>query len=258
MLEQAGGRVNAPSLAPDALRPCLSRENVQRTITVTGKVAGRDLGIVVDDARRAVADGVMLRPGYRIECSGQFESSEQASALLCWLGPRRRRRDVLPAGGGIPLGAPGRIDHGQRAAGAYRRHRRRLRVGGVLSAASIIALIALLGFAARNGILLVSHIEHLRHAEGVADLREAVTRLHRSPRADPDGRAVDGLALAPVALGAGAPGIELQAPMASVMIFGLASSTTCCSCRRRTTCCTTGQRGVRKHSPRIDAEAIVR
>lgn len=34
-----------------------------------------------------------------------------------------------------------------------------------------------------------------------------------------------GLALVPVALGAGEPGSEIQAPMASVIIFGLASST---------------------------------
>ncbi|MDP2389163.1 MAG: efflux RND transporter permease subunit, partial [Acidobacteriota bacterium] len=34
-----------------------------------------------------------------------------------------------------------------------------------------------------------------------------------------------GLALVPVAMGAGEPGSEIQAPMASVIIFGLASST---------------------------------
>jgi Cu/Ag efflux pump CusA len=98
--------------------------------------------------------------------------------------------------------------------------------GGVLSVASIIGLIALLGIAARNGIMLVSHIEYLRNDEGVTDLRAAVVQ-----------GAVDrvvpilmtalctGLALVPVALGAGEPGSEIQAPMASVIIFGLVSST---------------------------------
>ena len=38
---------------------------------------------------------------------------------------------------------------------------------------SIIGLIALLGIAARNGIMLVSHIEYLRHEERVTDLRQA-------------------------------------------------------------------------------------
>jgi Cu/Ag efflux pump CusA len=98
--------------------------------------------------------------------------------------------------------------------------------GGVLSVASIIGLIALLGIAARNGIMLVSHIEHLRHDEGVSNLREAVTRGSIDRLVPILMTALStGLALVPVAMGAGEPGSEIQAPMASVIIFGLASST---------------------------------
>ncbi len=203
----------------------ISRENVQRKIAVTGNVAGRDLGSVVDDARRAV-ESVALPAGYRVEFSGQFESSEQASTLLFWLSlgvvvamffMLATAFRSAPLAGLIMVNLPLALIGG--IAGVFAS-------GGVLSVASIIGLIALLGIAARNGIMLVSHIEHLRHEEGVTDLREAVIRGSVDRLVPILMTALStGLALVPVALGAGEPGSEIQAPMASVIIFGLASST---------------------------------
>jgi Cu/Ag efflux pump CusA len=203
----------------------ISRENVQRKITVTGHVAGRDLGSVVDAARRAVA-GIPKPAGYRIEFSGQFESSEQASTLLFWLSlgvvvamffMLATAFRSAPLAGLMMVNLPLALIGG--VAGVFVS-------GGVLSVASIIGLIALLGIAARNGIMLVSHIEYLRKEEGIRDLREAVTRgsIDRLVPILMTALAT-GLALVPVALGAGDPGSEIQAPMASVIIFGMASST---------------------------------
>ncbi len=224
-----GGRVPIDAVAQvsvDRSPNFISRENVQRKITVSGNVAGRDLGSVVDDARRAVAGAVRLPPGYRIEFSGQFESSEQASRLLFWLSLgvvgamffmlAAAFRSGLLAGlvmVNLPLALMGGV------AGVFLS-------GGVLSVASIIGLIALLGIAARNGIMLVSHIEHLRREEGITDLREAVIQgaIDRIVPILMTALAT-GLALVPVALGAGEPGSEIQAPMATVIIVGLASST---------------------------------
>ena len=225
----SGGRVPVSAVADvreDRSPNFISRENVQRKITVTANVAGRDLGSVVDDVQAAVSSGVTLPTGYRVEYSGQFESSEHAASLLLWLSIAvilamffilaAAFRSGSLAGlimVNLPLALIGGI------AGVFAS-------GGVLSVASIIGLIALLGIAARNGIMLVSHIEYLRREEGVSDLRRAVVQ-GSVDRVVPILMTAlcTGLALVPVALGAGEPGSEIQAPMASVIIFGLVSST---------------------------------
>jgi Cu/Ag efflux pump CusA len=95
-----------------------------------------------------------------------------------------------------------------------------------LSVASIIGFITLFGIATRNGIMLVSHIRHLLEVEGETDLGRAILR-GAAERVSPIlmTALAAGLALIPVALGAGKPGSEIQAPMAMVILSGLFSST---------------------------------
>jgi CzcA family heavy metal efflux pump len=202
------------------------RENVQRRIVISSNVAGRDLGSVVGDIRSAVAQSVSMPAGYRVEYGGQFESEQSASQRLLGLGALviaglfmllvlafGRARDALLVMVNLPLALIGGV------VGVFLS-------GGVLNVATIIGFITLFGIATRNGIMLVSHIQHVMTVEGVTDFREAVERGSRERLVPILMTAMAaGLALIPLALGGGQAGSEIQTPMAIVILCGLVTST---------------------------------
>ena len=202
------------------------RENVQRRIVVQCNVAGRDLRSVVDDIQRQVAASVQLPAGIRIDYGGQFENESSASRQLLWLSlgvvvaifvvlmtAFGSTRDAVLVMLNLPLALIGGV------IGVYLG-------GGVLSVASIVGFVTLFGIATRNGIMLVSHIRHLQSHEGVRDFVTAVTQ-GATERLVPIlmTALAAGLALVPIAMSMGEAGSEIQAPMAMVILFGLASST---------------------------------
>jgi Cu/Ag efflux pump CusA len=202
------------------------RENVQRRIVISCNVAGRDLGGVVRDVQVAIAQAVPMPVGYRVEYGGQFESEERATQRLLALGVLviaglfmllvlafGRARDALLVMVNLPLALIGGV------VGVFLS-------GGILSVATLIGFITLFGIATRNGIMLVSHIQHLMQKEGVVDLREAVERGARERLVPILMTAMAaGLALIPLALGSGQSGSEIQTPMAIVILCGLTTST---------------------------------
>jgi len=202
------------------------RENVQRRIVISCNVAGRDLGGVVRDIQAAIGQRVQMPAGYRVEYGGQFESEESASQRLLALGVLvlgglflllvvafGRPRDALLVMVNLPLALIGGVG------GVFLS-------GGVLNVATIIGFITLFGIATRNGIMLVSHIQHLMRYEGVTDFREAVERGARERLAPILMTAMAaGLALIPLAFGGGKSGSEIQTPMAIVILCGLITST---------------------------------
>jgi copper/silver efflux system protein len=201
----------------------ISRENVQRKIVIQSNVAGRDVGSVVEDIQERVAAEVVFPPGYYVEYGGQFESASEAtrtigllslvsmSAIFLLLfmefGSARQALLVMV---NLPLALVGGIFAV-------------MLTSGVLNIATLVGFITLFGIAVRNGILLVSHYNHLL-AEGVT-LHEAVYRGSME-RLNPVMMTAlsAGLALIPLALAGGEPGNEIQSPMAVVVLGGLLSA----------------------------------
>jgi Cu/Ag efflux pump CusA len=108
-------------------------------------------------------------------------------------------------------------------------------VGGVLIAwislgsitlGALVGFFAVLGIAARNGILLIAHFRHLEQEEGLPFGRELVIR-GASERLAPIlmTALATALALAPLAINGNRPGQEIEYPMAIVILGGLLTST---------------------------------
>jgi CzcA family heavy metal efflux pump len=203
----------------------ISRENVQRKIVVRSNVEDRDIGGVVNDIRAAVDASVDLPEGYFIQYGGQFESAEAASRIISLLSLLSllliivalylefgNIRDTMLVLVNLPLALIGGV-----AAVIIS--------GGVLNIASMVGFITLFGISVRNGIMMVSHYNHLMKVEGLerseAVLRGSLERL--SPILMT--ALTTGLALLPMALASGKPGNEIQAPMAMVILGGLCTAT---------------------------------
>ena len=181
---------------------------------------------VVAEIQQTVAERVDLPRGYYVQYGGQFESAQETRRLLGVLGVAvvlgigfllhvvfRSVRDTLLIMVNLPLALIGGV------VGVYLS-------GGILSVASLIGFISVFGIAARNGIMMVSHIRHLQRHEGVRDFREAVRRGAMERLAPILMTALAaGLALVPLALGGERPGREILTPMAIVILCGLLSST---------------------------------
>jgi Cu/Ag efflux pump CusA len=204
----------------------VSRENVQRKIVVMANVAGRDLSSVVEDLRARVGQNVKLPTGYHVEYGGQFESAAEATRVLTFLGTVvvagiflllylafRSVRDAALVMLNLPLALIGGV------VGMFV-------ADGVLSVATLIGFITLFGIATRNGVMIIAHVRHLRETEAISDPVELVVH-GATERLVPIlmTALAAGLALVPLALAAGEPGSEIQAPMAIVILCGLASST---------------------------------
>lgn len=202
----------------------ISRENVQRKVVVSANIASGDVAGTVDRVREHLSKNLQLEEGYRLEYGGQFESADSASRTL-WLATlvailvvfvllySEFKSTTLSAV--VLLNLPLALIGGILAT---------YFTSAVMSIPAIIGLITLFGIATRNGILLVSRYQHLRH-EGMS-LDEAV--LHGSAdRLTPILMTAftSALALVPMIMNGSASGNEIQSPMAVVVLGGLLSST---------------------------------
>jgi Cu/Ag efflux pump CusA len=203
----------------------ISRENVQRKIVIQANVAGRDLRGAVEEIRSKLDTGLELPHGYFVELGGQFESEARATRTVALLSlvsllaivvaltmEFSSFRQAVLVMVNLPLALIGGIVSV-------------LLTEGIISIASLVGFITLFGIAVRNGVLMVSHYNHLIEKEGLA-LADAVVQGSLE-RLNPIlmTAMTTGLALIPLALAGDKPGSELESPMAIVILGGLVSAT---------------------------------
>ncbi len=203
----------------------IQREGASRRIDVTCNVRGRDLGTVAREVERRIA-GLSLPTGHHAELLGEYAARASARtrlmllALLSLVGIAavlyadfRSARVTALAFATLPFALVG----GVFAA---------LAGDGVLSLGSLVGFVTVLGIAARNGILLVSHYRHLEREEGVAFGRALVIRGATERLAPILMTALaTGLGLVPLVAAGNRPGHEIEHPMAVVILGGLVTST---------------------------------
>ncbi len=223
-----GGFVRLGDIADVVVVPtpgAIRHEASSRRLDVTCEVRGRAL----DQVARQLEDELhelSFPPGHHAELLGEYAAQQEAArslamggaiallgiVLILYIDFRSARLTVLVLTT-LPFALVGAV------AAAHLG-------GGVLSLGSLVGFVTVLGIAARNGIMLVSHYRHLREVEVMAfgvDLvvRGTVERL--SPILMT--ALCTALALVPLAIWGDRPGHEIEHPMAVVILGGLTTST---------------------------------
>ncbi|EMO08681.1 MMPL family protein [Leptospira borgpetersenii str. Noumea 25] len=200
------------------------RQDGKRTITVRLNVRGRDQGGFVSELQERVKKEVKIPEGFEVRYGGQYENLARVGKQLAIVIPvtigiifgllfmlYRDLRSVIVALSCIPLSLLGGI-YALLARGYY------------FNVSAGVGFISLFGIATMAGILFVSKANHLRHDDIMMSVREsailsAVTQLR--PRLMTMLLALLGLIPATMASGVGS---DVQRPLATVMVGGLASA----------------------------------
>ena len=208
--------------------PMLKSDNGQLTSYVYIDVTGRDLGSVVDDLRRVVAEQVQLPAGYSLAWSGQYEYLQRAAErlrivvpatllivfVLIYLVFRRFGEAAI-----IMLSLPFALIGGLWLVWL---------LGHAISVATVIGFIALAGVAAEFGIIMLLYLRHAWERQLAlnpdacereldAAIREGAVQRVR-PKAMTVGVILAGLL--PILAGSGA-GSEVMQRIAAPMVGGM-------------------------------------
>ena len=203
----------------------IEHENTFRRIDVLANARGRDLGAVAGDVEDAIED-VDFPLEYRAEMLGEFTERKAAQDRLVFYGIAAVLGILLllmAAFGSWRLTTlsfvilPSALVGGVIAVYAG---------GGIISLGSLVGFFTVLGIAARNGIMLINHYQHLEREEGEAFGPELVLRGARERLAPILMTAfTTGLALIPLVIAGNIAGNEIEHPMAIVILGGLVTST---------------------------------
>lgn len=224
----SGGQVRLADVADVSIRPTpnvIEHEHLKRRITVSANVRGRDLGSVARDVEKRMK-GVSFPTGYYPEMAGEYvERREVQERMLLFSAAaavgifillqtsfRSMRLATL-----VFLTLPSALVGGVLAAYLG---------SGIISLGSLVGFLTVFGIAARNGIMMISHFQHLEELEGMTFGPQLVQRGARE-RLSPIlmTTIATGLALVPLVIAGDIPGQEIELPMAIVILGGLVTST---------------------------------
>jgi CzcA family heavy metal efflux pump len=223
-----GGHVRLKDVAQVRVTPApnvVKRENASRRLDVGANVRGRDLGAVSRDVEARVA-AISFPREYHPEILGEYAERQAAQQrLLAYAGAAVVGLFLLlvMAYGSWRLAIlsfltlPSALVGGVLAAYLG---------SGVLSLGSLVGFLTVLGIAARNGIMMINHYQHLERHEGetfgpglvLRGARERLSPILMTALAT-------GLALIPLIVLGDIPGHEIELPMAIVILGGLITST---------------------------------
>lgn len=203
--------------------PQIRRDDVQRRVVIQANVADRDMGGLVAELRQRIDNEIDLPTGYSVVFGGQFENQERAQQRLMIVVPLslaliflllyfafHSMGQALLIMLNVPLALIGGI------AALYLS-------GQYLSVPGSIGFIALFGVAVLNGVVMVNAIN--QNLTGGMDMNDAVYRGALSRLRPVLMTAfIAALGLIPMLLSHGV-GSEVQRPLATVVVGGLASST---------------------------------
>ncbi len=223
-----GGHVRLEQVADVRMAPtpnAIKRELQSRRVDVEANVEGRDLASVIGDVEDRVGT-VKMPLGYHAAILGESTELNAAQSRLTLFGLGAAILIFLllqAAFGSLRLATltfvllPTALVGGALAVWLG---------DGVLSLGSLVGFLTVFGIAARNGILMISHFQHLEQEEGMAFgpalvLRGAKERLAPILMT----ACATGLALVPLVWAGSIPGHEIEHPMAIVILGGLVTST---------------------------------
>jgi Cu/Ag efflux pump CusA len=222
-----GKTVRLADVADVSLQPspnAIDRELDSRRLDVSATFEG-DLGAVVGQLEEKLK-AVQFDRGYHAEILGEFAERQAAqrqllataviagaAILLLLQASFGSWRLALLSFLTLPMALVGGV------IGAFLG-------GGVVSLGSLVGFFTVFGIAARNGILLINHFQHLEREEGMNFGRDLVVRGARE-RLSPIlmTSLATGLALIPLVMFGERPGQEIEHPLAIVILGGLVTST---------------------------------
>jgi len=203
--------------------PQIRRDDVQRRVVIQTNVEGRDMGGLVAELQQRINSEIDLPPGYTVVYGGQFENQQRAQARLMI---------VVPLSLGLIFLLLYFAFHSVGQAALIMLNVPLALIGGIaalyiseqyLSVPGSIGFIALFGVAVLNGVVMVNSIN--QRLTGGCDQQTAVfegalSRLRPVLMT----ASIAALGLIPMLLSTGV-GSEVQRPLATVVVGGLASST---------------------------------